>query len=157
MASLGNVKTMTTAPSASTTPTPFAGLQQEYQHVVFYAECMRSHGVSDFPDPAPPSNQGFAFNPEADSHSPEFASANKACKHLLPANGGPPTASQRAAETTKLLKYAKCMRSHGEPGFPDPIVKPDQLGFNLNGIDLNSPRFPAAQKACRSLSSGGLL
>ena len=155
VANLGSTTSMAAAP-ASATPAPFGGVQQQYQYAVSYAECMRSHGDSNFPVPAPPSKHGFAFNPDADSHSPQFASAHRACKHLLPNNGGLPTASQSAAETAKLLQYAKCMRSHGEPNFPDPTVKSDQFGFSLNGIDPNSPQYQAAQKACQSLLPGGL-
>lgn len=121
--------------------------------MVNYAGCMRSHGVSGFPDPAPPSNHGFAFNPDPDSHSPEFTSANSACKHLLPDNGGPPTAAQLAAVTVKLLKYSECMRSHGEPGFPDPIVNSHQIRFK--GVDPSSPQFQSAQQACHSVLPGG--
>jgi hypothetical protein len=123
--------------------------------MVSYAECMGSHGVSDFPDPTPPSGHGFAFNPTADSHSPGFAAASKACKHLLPDSGGRPTPAQVAAVTVKLLKYSECMRSRGEPGFPDPVVNSHEIGFSLKGIDPTLPQFQAAQKACQSFLPGG--
>jgi hypothetical protein len=122
--------------------------------VLSYAECMRTHGVPNFPDPTKGSH-GFSFNPKADSSSPRYASSNDACKHLLPDDGGPPTAAQIAAETARLLKYAQCMRAHGEVNFPDPIVKPNAFGFSLNGIDPNSAQFKTAQKACASLAPGG--
>jgi hypothetical protein len=41
------------------------------------------------------------------------------------------------------------MRSHGYPGWPDPVI---QNGLIPNvvpaGIDLNSPQFQAAAKTC---------
>jgi hypothetical protein len=76
------------------------------------------------------------------------------CKHLLPDDGGSPSASELATETAKLLKYAQCMRSHGIASFPDPIVNPNQIGFSLKGIDPASPQFERAQQACRSLGVG---
>lgn len=152
VASLGST---TTAPAAgSAALTPFADPQIEDQYDLSYAECMRSHGVSGFPDPMLSGN-GLSFNPGADSNSPQFGSANGACKHLLPDEGGPPTPAQRATETAALLKYSKCMRTHGEPNFPDPTVSQHRMGFSLNGIDANSPQFQAAQMRCQSLSPGG--
>jgi hypothetical protein len=149
VASIGS--TTTTSPAlGSANPTPFASPTKEYDYALSYAECMRTHGLPNFPDPTQ-SNGNFSFNPKADSNSPHFSSANNACKRLLPDNGGPPTAAQLAAETAKLLKYSQCMRTHGEANFPDPTVRPGQFGFRLNGVDPNSPLFQAAQKACASI------
>lgn len=153
IASLGSTTTTTAAPNASS-PTPFAGIQQEYQYALSYASCMRSHGVPGFPDPVLTSHN-LTFNSTAESSSPQYASANKACKHLLPDDGGAPTPAQLATETAKLLQYAKCMRAHGEPNFPDPTVSPNQFGFSLKGIDPQSTQFQAAQQACKALSPGG--
>jgi hypothetical protein len=153
VAQLGS--TTTTAPVANAaSPTPFAGLQAEYQYALSYAQCMRTHGVPGLPDPTR-SSRGMSFNPKADSSSPQFAKANATCKHLLPDDGGRPSASELAEETTKLLKYAQCMQNHGITNFPDPIVNPHQIGFSLNGIDPSSPQFQRAQQACKSLGIGG--
>ena len=153
IASLG--ATTTTAPaSATASPTPFAGIQQEYQYALSFAQCMRAHGVAGFPDPTR-SSHGMSFDAGADSSSPQFARANSTCKHLLPDDGGRPTASQLAAETTKLLEFTRCMRTHGITNFPDPVVTPNEIGFSLSGIDPTSPQFQRAQQACRSLGVGG--
>jgi hypothetical protein len=151
VASIGS--TTTTSPAVGTAnPTAFQSPQKEYAYALSYAECMRTHGVPDFPDPVQ-SSHSFSFNPKADSNSPRFSSANNACKRLLPNDGGPPTAAQIAAETTKLLKYARCMRTHGVPGFPDPTVKPGLFGFSLRGVEPNSAQFQAAQKACAAIGA----
>lgn len=153
VASVGS--TTTTSPAVGTAnPSPFQGPAKEYGYALTYAECMRTHGVPDFPDPTR-SNHGFSFNPDADSKAPSFSSANGTCKHFLPDDGGPPTAAQLAAETTRLLKFARCMRTHGEPNFPDPIISPHMFGFSINGIDLNSSQYKKAQRACSSLSPFG--
>ena len=150
VASIGSTTTTTNA-LGTANPTPFAGANQEYEYVLSYAECMRTHGVPNFPDPVRSSNGNISFNPKADSNSPQFSSANNTCKHLLPDNGGMPTATQIAAETTKLLEWAHCMRTHGLPNFPDPkiISNSHQFGIQLQG-NPNSPQFQAAQKACGS-------
>lgn len=55
-----------------------------------YAECMRAHGISDFPDPN--SQGGIALSPkpggDLDPNNPRFQAANKACQHDLPGKGG---------------------------------------------------------------------
>jgi hypothetical protein len=151
VASLGS--TTTTAPAVGTAnPSPFQSPQKEYSYMLSYAECMRIHGLPNFPDPTQ-NNGSISFNPKADSNSPRFSSANSSCKHLLPNNGGRPTTAQLAAETAKLLKYAQCMRIHGVPNFPDPTVKPGLFGFSLEGVDPNSSQFLAAQKTCASLGA----
>lgn len=157
VASVGSTTTTTTATAGSAAFTPFASPQKEEQYDLSYAECMRSHGVSGFPDPtlsAHSGSFGLSFNASADSTSPQFASANASCKHLLPDGGGPPTPAQLATETSELLKYSKCMQTHGEPNFPDPTVSRSLFGFSLNGVNTSSPQFQAAQKACQSVLPG---
>jgi hypothetical protein len=53
-----------------------------------YAQCMRAHGITNFPDPFENSNQiGFSTT-GLDTSSPRFKAANKACQPLMP-GGGP--------------------------------------------------------------------
>jgi len=55
-----------------------------------------------------------------------------------------------------LLAFARCMRSHGVPSFPDP----DSQGHFPQGlrgqIDTNSPLFQDGQKTCAPLAHGEL-
>ena len=66
------------APSAASAPA--------YTQELALAQCIRGHGVPNFPDPgqsgqgAAPGNGG-AINPD----SPQFQAALSACQHLLPA------------------------------------------------------------------------
>jgi hypothetical protein len=54
--------------------------------MVKYAQCMRSHGISKFPDPN--ADGAIELNgAEVDSDSPQFKAAEEACKSLLPGNG----------------------------------------------------------------------
>jgi len=116
------------------------------QIAIDYAKCMRSHGAPDWPDP---DSQGQFLKTKtnaADFHAP--ASAYKACLHLLP-NGGELTAAQQQIVAPLMLKLADCMRSHGITNFPDPTVNAKGITVDPHGLDISSPRFHAAQQACR--------
>jgi hypothetical protein len=112
---------------------------------VAYATCMRSHGVPTFPDPNSKGHLSSSSLPNV--NSPQYRRAQEVCRSLLPQGltmqGGSLTAQQQVA----LLKYARCMRAHGVPKFADPTSS----GLSLSGVDPNSPRFQAAQNACRSV------
>jgi hypothetical protein len=50
--------------------------------------------------------------------------------------------------------YSKCIRSHGVPNFPDPVLTPSGgYGYRTTGIDPNSSAFQGALKACKALPS----
>lgn len=70
-------------PGGSTTQGNGALSPQQREHLLKFAICMRSHGVPNFPDP---SSQGLSPD-GVDIHSPQFQSAQEACKSLLPNNG----------------------------------------------------------------------
>ena len=69
--------------------------------------------------------------------------------------GGPSGGALRLAGGGKTIaQFSSCMRSHGEPNFPDPDA---QGNLNISpsaGIDPRSPQFQAAQKACVGLLPG---
>ncbi len=132
------------APGASASP---SGDPREAE--LAYAQCMRDHGISDFPDPQP--GGGIAIQPgqggDLAPDNPQFKAADEACKSLLPP---PPSAKDQQQEYEQMLRYAKCMREHGFPDFPDP--KPGE-GISIDAgahpeLDPNNPRFQAANKAC---------
>lgn len=124
-----------------------------------FAQCMRAHGVPNFPDPTggqidlrvqqtPNSTtvNGVQVN------GPAFQTAMKSCQSYLP-NGGRPTAAQTAEAKSQALAMSKCMRSHGVPNFPDPQFQTGPnggIGVRISGagINPNSPAFQAASKAC---------
>lgn len=68
--------------------------------------------------------------------------------------GGAPSPAQRAGAQVTQLKFSRCMRSHGVPGFPDP---PSASGggfgfaFGGSGIDPGAPLFREAQRSCISI------
>jgi hypothetical protein len=127
------------------------------------SECMRSHGVPNFPDP---SGGGGGFNLNGtgiNPQSPAFQSAQRTCFKLLP--GGGPFAPHRTAQAmAESLRISECMRKHGVSGFPDPTLKPppiaDRTEYSIveerdgvvlavpRTINASSPAFKQAATAC---------
>jgi hypothetical protein len=134
--------------SSSPGSTPDAGSSPvTTAELLKFAQCMRSHGVKNFPDPV---NGGFSFSgvgPDSvDPSSPAFQAAKAACIHLVPGE------AQRLAVTAQDLaagvKLAACMRSHGFPGFPDPT---SHNTFDLpTSINTNASGYQSAFTACQS-------
>jgi hypothetical protein len=63
--------------------TPSGVTHQQFLRELRSAECMRSHGYSDWPDPNP-NERGFRVPVSIDTNSTQFEAAAKACG--LPAN-----------------------------------------------------------------------
>jgi hypothetical protein len=126
-----------------------------YQKAVAYAQCMRSHGVPNFPDPDSQGN--FLINGQKANlpGGSVMDSADRACRHLLP-NGGRMTVAQQQQALKHALKFSACMRAHGLPDFPDPSAAGGGVVMNLHGTGLSpqSPQFQAARQACRRFLPG---
>jgi hypothetical protein len=125
---------------------------------VKYSQCMRQHGVANFPDPQPDGGMllkagpGTGINPE----SPQFKAAQKACQKLSPKAGAHFDRARAQQMQEAALKFAQCMRSHGVD-FPDPKFEDGgaKMTFGGPGINPNDPKFKAAQQACaKSLPKG---
>ena len=131
-----------------------------------YSQCMRTHGVPNFPDPSP--SGGFAFQAGSglSPSSPAVQSAQAKCqKYMGSSLPGPGTVEHPAAQwLAQMVKAAACMRRHGYPDFPDPRTsvpsKPsgnvgvisdiDGVIFLFPGsIDTTSPQFYRAADACK--------
>jgi hypothetical protein len=117
---------------------------------IAYTHCMRSHGVSNFPDPTVGSGGDVTFQGSFNLKSPTYQAAAVACGSLMPGGTQAPPVSARklAAEVT----WAQCMRSHGVPDFPDPNA---QGVFNSGNFDATSSAFQTASQACQSLQPTG--
>ena len=129
-------------------------LQQAYQAQLAYAQCMRTHGEPSFPDPVLTSHSLSYPAGDINQHSPQFTSAAKTCKRLVP-QGGAPSAAQMQASIARMLKHSECMRTHGITNFPDPVVSDHSMGISLKGIDPSTSQFQAAQTACQRLAPLG--
>jgi subtilase family serine protease len=83
-----------------------------YRAELAYAQCMRAHGVPDFPDPNPSASISISGRPHGNSPA---ARANDACEHLLHADStgtdgatAPATASPPGAAATDCLGSLPC-------------------------------------------------
>jgi hypothetical protein len=88
---------------------------------VKFAECIRSNGVSVFPDPNASGQFAYGIPSQSSPLDPSSAAwqhAISACKTLEPPNFIPThfTPEQQSAR----LKFAQCVRANGVPDFPDP-------------------------------------
>ncbi len=134
-----------------------------------FAQCMRAHGVPNFPDPSNGSGGGLQIqlSQKAGSgaslsvngvavSSPAFQSAMQSCRSKLPNGGHPPPLS--ASRKQAMLRFSQCMRTHGVTNFPDPTFGSNggvRIAFGpSSGIDPRSPSFQAAQRACASTGAG---
>ncbi|HTW06468.1 MAG TPA: hypothetical protein VME46_03105 [Acidimicrobiales bacterium] len=155
VAGLGQAETATTrssAPAGSGSPGQSGPTEVQ---LLEYAKCIRSHGVSDFPDPAPVAGGGYAFRVQPDANprspTPQFQAAENACEKDVPPSLAKLTPAQMMANA---LKYAVCMRAHGEPDFPDPNGQ-GMIKINPTGaMSPSSPEFQRAEKACQNLDNG---
>jgi len=123
-----------------------------------YANCMRSHGVPDFPDPngkgefriqAVQVNNGVTTR-DLTASSPAFQAAERVCGSFGSA-GRQVTAAQEKQEFQKTLKAAECMRANGIPNYPDPKFIDGSIYGNYNpslNINPSSPAFLHAATKC---------
>jgi hypothetical protein len=133
VAQLSTGTTQSNAPSRGST----------HDQALAYARCMRSHGVSLWPDPE---DNGAFDKSKLTPHqlgvsNLQIGTAEKACKSLLPTY----SVTQQSHVLAQALRFSRCMRAHGAANFPDPesngaIVIPDAME--------NSPAYLAALHSC---------
>jgi hypothetical protein len=124
-----------------------------------YAQCMREHGLPSYGDPSVRDGRlhGFEVPPGGPPPEDQERAADEACKHILdtlpPAVTDDEPSEQEVAE---LVEFAKCMREHGVPEWPDP--KSDG-SFPIQGTPLaakTDERVSTANRACRQHAKNGL-
>jgi hypothetical protein len=141
------------ASSSSTTTTPGSGDSR----LLAFSRCMRSSGVPGFPDPQRFAGGNVKLTIHDTPSTPKARAALAACSHLLPAGRA------QSDETTRTqiadeLSFARCMRSHGVTGFPDPTA---QGGLSVEmveaaGVDVHSAAVLRVVQTCLPASHGAL-
>lgn len=136
---------------------------------VAYSACMRSHGVPNFPDPANAGQIPKADPQQLGVSTSQYQAAQTACAHLIPAIGS--TAEQQQETQcamadncsqavvqqwmSGLRTLSGCLRTHGEPNWPDPVLTSQGLphfNYDQAGIDHHSSQVLAKVDACIRLT-----
>jgi len=152
----GGSAEVATGTSTTSAATPIAP-----STLLAFSHCMRSNGVPSFPDP----QRFVGGNVKLTIHrigndTPHFQAALNACNHLLPSRGSSSqeSAQQQRAQLAAELSFARCMRSHGVVGFPDPTAQ-GELSVEMvqaQGIDVHSATVLRVVNACLPASHGWL-
>ncbi len=127
---------------------------------------MRANGVSGFPDPiaGPSGAVGLPLMEGPDGSltaegktfaGPALVSAERACKAYLPPAGGP-SPQVSAEQRRQALAFARCMRAHGVPNFPDPTFSGGGSAGTPAGINPQSPMFRSAARVCGAGGAGNI-
>jgi hypothetical protein len=130
-----------------------AQIRQAEKDAVSFADCMRSHGVPNFPDS--PYEQKHLLSASS-AQAPAVQSALAACSHLLAHGGQSQSPAPSQAQAGEGLAFARCLRGHGFPRFPDP-TSTGQLTHQMlaaAGIDLHQPAVVQAADACVGVTHG---
>jgi hypothetical protein len=160
LAAAATVLGLGAAACGSNSPTRGSGSAQGPPTAAYaFARCMRSHGVSGFPDPIVKTTATSAsvsqVAPASLAASPHFKSANRACAHLEAASQGSGTHSGGPAKSV-LLAFARCLRAHGITGFPDPSgqgqLSPAML--SAAGVNVHTQQFFDAGRSCVGVTHG---
>lgn len=159
-------QTNTTSTSGRSAPESQAQLQSD---ALKFSQCMRSHGLPNFPDPSPGGGFVFPAGSGVTPGSPAFQAAQAKCQKYNPAPPGLGAGTQTHPAQqwlSQMVRAAACMRRHGYPDFPDPrtSIPSDAFGpggtgviSNIDGviflfpssIDTTSPQFYRAADACK--------
>lgn len=109
-----------------------------------YSQCMRSEGVSWYPDPQP--NGDMIASEPPDSDHQKLKAAEQACRKYNPINEANAISSEDLA---KLRKISQCMREKGIANYPDPDTNGAVNIDKSSGISPNDPTFKKAMDECK--------
>ena len=153
VSAVGSPSTTTTAAAAGG---PGKSGVSPLAEAVAYSQCIRSHGVPNFPDPVQTPSGGYGYRTAGiDPNSAAFQGALRACK-ALPSPWNSTGEELSAAQQQAWLNWAQCIRAHGVPDFPDPTFSGSEV--HDSGVGSNSAQLQSAMDACKSQipSVGGL-
>jgi hypothetical protein len=145
-----------TTTAASAGGSSSSGAASTLAQAVAYSQCIRSHGVPNFPDPTQTPSGGYGYRTAGiDPNSTAFQGALQACK-ALPSPWNTTDQQLSPAQQQAWLKWAQCIRAHGMPDFPDPTFSGTEV--RDAGVGSSSPELQPALDACKSQtpSVGGL-
>jgi hypothetical protein len=136
-----------------------------FEGALKFSKCMREHGI-DMPDPQRVGTGGIKLSGgKVNFNDPKMKSAQSACQKYMQIGGGETIdPAKRAKLQEAALSYARCMRGQGVD-MPDPkLAGNGGLTFQAGpgsgpksnsstgkglGVNPDSPKFQAADKACK--------
>jgi hypothetical protein len=155
------------ASSTSSGGSAAAGGTSSSASALAFSRCMRTNGVPGYPDPDSSGALRKAAPQQFGVSSSQFQSAQTACQHLLQDGGtlqqcevaGACSQAQLQQMMTDDLAFARCMRSHGVPNWPDPTESEGRVVFTLSGtgIDHHSASIEAKMNECEPVAPNAVL
>lgn len=118
------------------------------KNLLAFSTCMRAHGEPKFPDPLASGGYSRSAVSAVDPKSPQYATAEQACKGEAEAIGVIHTPAQQQQHLNQLNAEDACIRQHGVPNMPGPTAQ----GVQLAPQGVNQARLQAAEKACAYLN-----
>ena len=147
VAKLGSTTTQTVSRSASTGGS--VSSQAQTSQMLASSRCMRSHGVSEFPDPPPSGKLAVPSVQSLGVSGTQFLTAQSACRRLLPTGGNGTSQAEVQQEWNEFQSFARCMRRHEVPNWPDPrnrsATDPRPI-FPIQPVDPTSPIDPSSPR-----------
>jgi hypothetical protein len=159
------------AGSAGSGGSPDPGGSASSPSAVSFSHCMRSHGVPNFPDPSGSGTLPKTSPQRLGVSDSRFQAAQGTCQHLLPSTVNNSELEQceaagvcSRAETQLMLnaglRFARCMRSHGLPKWPDPTSDSQgrvafAISISKDGFNPHSHRIDPELNNCEHLMPGG--
>jgi hypothetical protein len=151
-------------PAASANPTASAAASRQQLLALGqqWVQCLRSHGLTRMPDAQltpdgylqfPPAN-GYNWKADIGKHR-SIIQACQSIEDSYPPNAFRPKDQVSPDDLRKLAEYAKCVRAHGIPDFPDPDATGafDVTGTSMaNGVPANVKN--QVDQACAAIWSG---
>jgi hypothetical protein len=126
--------------------------------LVAYTQCMRSHGVPDYPGPTSGGQMPkIVSGQQVGVSDSRLTAAQGACQALWPYQA--PTQAQQRQQLSDDVKFAQCMRSHGLPNFPGPTNSGGHVEFvisvSADGFSLHSAQTLVKARECQHVLPAG--
>jgi hypothetical protein len=150
-----------TGSGGSSTSGASTNSQSTNSQMLPFASCVRSRGVSNFPDPS--GNGKFPSAQQLGVGSSQLSAAENTCAHLLPAGTNDQfPAAEMPQVLSGMLNFSRCMRSHRVPNWPDPTVDPEGRPYfpvsDVPGLEHDyrlPPQVMASDGECHHLLPAG--
>jgi hypothetical protein len=125
------------SPQAAATPRPAADPVAVYHQ---FAQCIRDHGLPDFPDPTIDAQGQPQLPPGVDKPPDAILQACMSILNQLPASSRP--RQDVPNDPAMMRRFAQCMRQHGIDDWPDPDASGNfHFPPSLSGNIKTGPRW----------------